>query len=155
MSNGNKSHTMVTQVRIVDGNSLEVSIGADAFMPGQVIEISGYVAQNNGSFATINDFKKIDTMLGEIAKLTVKAMRSDESAPFEQGLDFMVFLRAAKVWVTVLGEGQAQQPEIEYNLATPGAVWGTTKGVAGAEKYPDTQEGNQQASNIEGVGPKA
>ena len=155
MSNGNQSHTKVTQVEIVNDNVIQVTIEADAFMPGQSVEISGYVAQNHGAFATVNEFQKIDTKLGEIANLTVTATPAPGSDPFEKGQDVMVFLRAAKVWVTVLGEGQAQPEIASYNLAAQGTVWGREKGAAGAESYSDTREGNQPGSTTGGAGQEA
>ena len=147
MSNGSQSHTKVTQVKIVDANTVEVSIEVDAFMPGQSVEISGYVAQNNGAFAAFNDFQTINTKLGETANLTVTATPAPESDAFQQGRDVTIFLRTAKVWVTVLGEGPAQQSGVAPSyVAGPGTVWGRLKGAAGPEKYSDTSEGNQSGS---------
>jgi hypothetical protein len=152
MSNGNLSHTMVTQVEIDNDNAVKVSVQVDAFMPGESVEISGYVAQHHGAFATFNDFKKIDTKLAETASLTVPAKPIPTSPAFQQGHDVMVFVRVAKVWVTVLGEGQAQQQVISPNVAGPGTVWGRIKGVAGPETYSDTWEGNQSGSAPGGTG---
>jgi hypothetical protein len=146
MTNGNQSHTKVTQVEIGSDGSIQVTIEVDAFMPGQSVEISGYVAQNHGAFAAFNDFQTINTKLGETANLTVPATPAPESDEFQRGDDVTVFLRTAKVWVTVLGEGQAQQSGISPNKAVPGTVWGRIRGVAGPERYSDTLEGNQSGS---------
>jgi hypothetical protein len=145
MSNGSKSHTMVTQVQIVDEATLNVSLEVSAFMPNESVEISGYVAQNHGSFATFNDFQPINSKLGETANLMVKATAVEGSPAFQQG-DFTVFIRVAKVWVTVLGQGQVQPQGISFNKAVPGAVFGRIKGVAGSDSYSDPQGDNQSAS---------
>jgi hypothetical protein len=153
MSNGNLSHTMVTQVEIDNDNAVKVSVQVDAFMPGESVEISGYVAQHHGAFAYFNEFKTITTKVGGSVTLEVKADPAPNSAAFQKGHDVTVFLRAAKVWVTVLAEGQDQQPGISVpNVAEPGTVWGKIKGVAGPEKYPsDTREGKQSASATAGA----
>jgi hypothetical protein len=155
MSNGNRSHTLVTQVEIDSGNNIQVSIEVAAFMPGESVEISGYVAQNHGAFANFDDFQTIQTKLGETANLTVTATPVPGSGAFRHGHDVMVFLRAAKVWVTVLGEGQVQQSGIAPNRAVPGTVWGRLRGAAGPDGYSDTQEGNQSGSAPGGAGQEA
>lgn len=155
MSNGSLSHTKVTQVEIGSGNTLQVSIEVDAFMPGESVEISGYVAQDHGAFATINEFQTIPGKLGEIAYLTVMATPVATSDPFQQGQDVTVFLRTSKVWFTVLAEGPAEQPGILPRKAVPGTVWGKLKGAAGPERYSDTQEGNQSGSTAEWTGQAA
>ena len=152
MSNGSQSHTKATQVQIDNDGTLQVSIEVDAFMPGESVEISGYVTQNHGAFATINKYQTIYKKLDEIVNLTVTATPIEGSNPFQQGHDVTVFLWASKVWVTVLGEGPAQQPGMPPHLAEPGTVWGKVKGVAGPESYSDTQEGNQSGSAAELAG---
>jgi hypothetical protein len=154
MSNGNKSHTMVTQVQIVDGTTLNVSLEVDAFMPNESVEISGYVAQNHGAFATFNDFQPINSKLAETARLTVQAKPTPTSPAFQQGDDVTVFVRVAKVWVTVLGEGQTQHPVASHRTAEPGSLWARVKGVAG-ETYSDTWEGNQSGSTAGDAGQAA
>lgn len=139
----------VTNVEIIDPENIQVSIDVDAFMPNESVEISGYVAQNHGAYATINEFQKINAKLGRTAHLTVTAKPVPTAPAFQQGDDVMVFVRAAKVWVTVLGEGQAQPPGIAPRLAGVGSVWGSLKGVAGPDSYSDTQEGNQSGSAAE------
>ena len=146
MSNGSQSHTKATQVQIDNDGTLQVSIEVDAFMPGESVEISGYVTQNHGAFATINKYQTIYKKLDEIVNLTVTATPIEGSNPFQQGYDVTVFLWASKVWVTVLGEGPAQQPGMPPHLAEPGTVWGKPKGEAGPERYSDTSEGNQSGS---------
>jgi hypothetical protein len=155
MSNGSQSHTKATQVQIGNDGTIQVDIEVDAFMPGESVEISGYVTQNHGAFATINKYETINTKLGEIANLTVTATPVEGSNPFQQGHDVTVFLWASKVWVTVLGEGQAQPQGMPPLLAGPGAVWGKPKGEAGPERYSDTSEGNQSGSTDGVVGQAA
>jgi hypothetical protein len=75
----------------------------------------------------------------------VKADPAPNSAAFQKGHDVTVFLRAAKVWVTVLAEGQDQQPGGPApNVAEPGTVWGRIKGAAGPEQYPPNTWGGKQ-----------
>jgi hypothetical protein len=149
MPNGN-SPTRATQVEIIDPNNLQVSIEVDAFMPNESVEISGYVAQNHGAYATINEFQNIDAKLGQTAYLTVTATPTPTAPAFQLGDAVMVFVRVAKVWVTVLGEGPAPQQGYSPRAAGVGSVWGTLIGVAGPDSYPgsysDTQEGNQSGS---------
>jgi len=156
MSNGNKSHTMVTQVEINDDKTITISVGTNSFMPGESVEISGYVVQDHGAFANIvNEFKTITGRVGDTAGLTVTATPTAESDEFRKGHDVTVFVQAAKVWVTVLSEGQAESSGIPFNVAVPGTVWGKIKGVAGPETYSDAQEGNQSDSAAEYAGQAA
>src|SRR5215472_8240459 len=116
MPQGNKSHTMVTQVLINDDNTIAVSVGTDSFMPGESVEISGYVMQNHGAFANIiNKFIKITGRVGDTTSVTVTATPTAESNEFRKDHNVTVFVQAAKVWVTVLSEGQAQSSGIPYN----------------------------------------
>ena len=148
MSNGSQSHTLVTQVEIDNDNTVKVSIQVDAFMPNESVEISGYVAQHHGAFATFNDFQTIATKLGGTAILTVTATPAPNSNGFQKGHDVTVFLRVAKVWVTVLAEGQDQQAGIAAaNVAEPGTMWGRLKGAAGPDNYSDSLGGNQPDSS--------
>jgi hypothetical protein len=150
MSNGANSY--VTNVEIDNDSTIKVSLDVDAFMPGELVEISGYVAQNHGAFATFNEFKTITTKLGDTANLTVTATPCPTSNEFQKGQAVTVLLRAAKVWVTVLAEGQPQQLGAPLNVAEPGTRWGKIKGVAGPEKYSSGPwEGNQPASATAGA----
>jgi hypothetical protein len=151
MPDGSQSPTRVTQVAIDSDGTIQVTYEVDAFMPGESVEISGYVAQDHGAFAAFNDFQKLNTKLGGTAVLTVPATLPLTSPAFQQGDEVIVFLRVSKVWVTVLGEGPVQQPGITPRLAGPGSVWGKLKGVAGPEDYSDTSEGNQPYSAAGGA----
>jgi hypothetical protein len=147
MPNGSQSHTMVTKAVIIDATTIRVSVGVDAFLPNELVEISGYVTQLNGAFAYFDEFTMIDGKLGSTVALDVDAKLAGDSEAFQKGQDVTVFVRVSKVWVTVLAEGQDQQPEISPRYAGSGSVWGRVKGVAGPEKYsPDTWGGNQPAS---------
>ena len=152
MPNSN-SPTKATQVKIIDPeNNIQVSIDVDAFMPNESVEISGYVAQNHGAYATINEFQKINAKLGRTAHLTVTAKPVTTAPAFQQSDDVMVFVRVATVWVTVLGEGRAQPQGISPRTAEAGSVWGTFRGAAGPDNYSDTEEGNQSGSAAEYAG---
>lgn len=158
MPNGNQSPTRATKVKIIDPeNNIRVSINVDSFMPNESVEISGYVAQNHGAYATINEFQEIKAKLGRTAHLTVTAKPAPAAPAFQQGDDVTVFVRVAKVWVTVLGEGPAQPSEIAPRASTAeaGSVWGRLKGVAGPDSYSDTEEGNQSGSAAEYAGQAA
>jgi len=153
---GNQSPTKATLVEIIDPeNNIQVSIDVDAFMPNESVEVSGYVAQNHGAYATINEFQKINAKLGRTAHLTVTAKPAPTAPAFQQGDDVMVFVRVAKVWLTVLGEGQAQPSGIAPNKAEAGSVWGSSKGAAGPDNYSGEQEGNQSGSTAEYAGQAA
>jgi hypothetical protein len=151
MPNGSNSPTKATQVKIIDpANNIQVSIDVDAFMPNESVEISGYVAQNHGAYATINESAKIDAKLGRTAHLTVTAKPAPTAPAFQQGDDVMVFVQVAKVWVTVLGARQAQQPVALSQEAAEGSAWDRFVGAAGPDSYSDSQEGNQSAAEYAG-----
>lgn len=153
MPNGNQSPTRATQVEIIDPeNNIQVSIDVDSFMPNESVEVSGYVAQNHGAYATISEFQEINAKLGRTAHLTVTAKPAPAAPAFQQSDDVMVFVRVSKVWVTVLGAGPAQPQEISPRTAEAGSVWGRLKGVAGPDSYSDTEEGNQSGSAAEYAG---
>jgi hypothetical protein len=138
------SPTMATQVKIIDPEkNLQVSIDVDSFIPNEYVEISGYVAQNHGAYATINEFKKVKAKLGRTAHLTVTAKPAPRAPAFQQSDDVMVFVRVAKVWVTVLGEGPVEPSGTLPRPAGAGSVWGRLRGVSGPDSYSDTEEGNQ------------
>jgi hypothetical protein len=145
MSNGNQSHTRATQVEIIDPeNNIQVSIDVDAFMPNESVEISGYVAQNHGAYAIINEFQTIQSKLGGIAHLTVTAKPVPTAPAFQQSDDVMVFVRVAKVWVTVLGEGPAQQPGLSPAVAGAGSVWGRPQlAVSPGPDFDDDENDNE------------
>lgn len=155
MSNG-QSHSWVTSAEIIDADTIKISVGISAFLPNESVEISGYVMQHQGAFAYFNVFRTINAKLGGTTTLEVEAIRAHDSAAFQKGHDLTVLLRAAKVWVTVLAEGQAQQSGIMSNAAEAGRVWDTVKAVVGPEKYPqDTWRGNQPAPPAAGAAPAA
>jgi hypothetical protein len=122
-------------------------------MPNEVVEISGYVMQDQGAFAHFNLFKTTNAKLGGTTTLEVVANRARDSAPFQKGHDLTVMLRAAKVWATVLAEGQDQQYATASNAAGAGTMWARIKGVAGPEKYPpDTLTGHYPVPPAPGAG---
>ena len=98
------SHPYVTNVTIT-GDQLTFQVQVDDFKPNSVIEISGQATQSGGAFAPISEIKTVPAQpngdKGEYY-VDVTATRMGEY-PFRDDQDVTVFVRVARVWVTVLG----------------------------------------------------
>jgi hypothetical protein len=153
MPNGSQSHTMATHAEIIDDTTIRIRVGVDAFLPNEWVEISGYVTQDGGAFAYFNEFRMTGGTPGSTTPLDVHAKRAGDSEPFQRGQDVTVFVRASKVWVTVLAEGQDQPSGELTGYAEDGRKWSMIKAVAGPERYsPDSWGGNQPGSATAGAG---
>ena len=144
MSNGIRSHTLVTSAKI-DGKNIVLTVNVDSFTPGEYVEISGcatqaYETQGEGGFATFSEIQKIKkNNTKKPAALEVKAKLTKG---FQQDQDVTVVVRVAKVWITVLSPGK---PEISQRSPTAGPlpVWDSVEGVGGPDEYSsDATSGN-------------
>ena len=129
MSNGIRSHTLVTSAKI-DGKNIVLTVNVDSFTPGEYVEISGcatqaYETQGEGGFATFSEIQEIKkNKTDKPAALKVKAKLTKN---FQQDQDVTVVVRVAKVWITVLSQGSHPH--------TPGVLaWDSVKGVGGPDE---------------------
>ena len=129
------SNSYVTRADFQNGEMV-FSVQLDGFNVGEAVELSGAATQNNGALAS---FYKIQTIRAvdakSIAQLTVSAT---PSAPFMEGEEVTVFLRAAKVWVTVLGEEPDQSGQRggrQGGQAQGGTAWPQVKQETAIREY--------------------
>jgi hypothetical protein len=112
------------------------SVQLQGFNVGEAVELSGSATQNNGALASFYDIQTISAVDSKgIAQLTVSAT---PSAPFMEGEDVTVVLRAAKVWVTVLGEEPDERSQVRGTEAGPaqeGTAWPKVKEETAVREY--------------------
>lgn len=122
----------------VNGGKIVLTVLLDTFMVNKPVEISGVATQNSGGFATFYDIQSANENPDGTVLMYVTATPSVE---FKKGEDVTVSLRAASVWVTVLGESQngeiqplkGSEPDAEGTSAQDGATWTSLKSVG----YPN------------------
>jgi hypothetical protein len=90
------------------------------------LEISGTATQNGGAFATFSkvvDFDKeaIQTDDGWFVDVTAKTIPPTQ---FDPAQEITVFVRVARVWVTVLGQGGDINPRVTHPDGGPATHWG-------------------------------
>jgi hypothetical protein len=115
------THPYVTNVTLKN-NQIVLTIQVDEFSPGEPLEISGQITQSGGAFATIYTIAEVPTTPngdnGEYYLVVV----ADPIPPhrFRQDQDVTVFLRVAKVSVTVLVEEQPEpgQPPVRGKVVS-------------------------------------
>jgi len=95
---------------LIDG--LEEDVTEEEF-----IEVTGAATQVGGAFAMINQVVNSPTNVDDKGTGSVDVTVTPSPAKkFRPDLDVTVFLRVSRVWVTVLGQGQAdrnsEHPEI-------------------------------------------
>ena len=96
----------VTSAKFVGGQMI-FNVIVDDFDPGDYVEISGAATQVGGAFAAIHKVVPVP------AKPTDPEAEASVDVPadpgsdkkFRKDLDVTVYIRIAKIWVTVLGEG--------------------------------------------------
>jgi hypothetical protein len=130
MSNG--VHSYVTGA-VFQGNNMVFSVQLGGFQVGDAVELSGSATQNNGALVSFYDIQPISAVDSKgIAQLTVQAT---PSAPFREGEDVTVFLRAAKVWVTVLGVEPGRLGGRQGGSAQEGTAWPKVKRETAIRAY--------------------
>lgn len=115
----------------IEHNEIVLYVNAGAFDSGEYVEISGCATQatknkqSNGGFATFSEIQEVKK-----PELEIRAKFTKE---FQDGLDITVFVRVAKVWITVLSQGVASSEE-------PGSrqPW-EAAGVGGPDDYSADQ----------------
>ena len=125
MQNLAYSHPYVYSVSL-DGNQLTLLVEVTNFQGTEgAIEVSGQASQVNGAFANISSFVDIAhataNAKGElVATVTANA---DPAHPFTGGEDVTIFVRVAKVWITVLGAPEG------VTSATASPTWNVLRAV--------------------------
>jgi hypothetical protein len=114
------SEPYVTQVTFKDGQ-IVLTVRVDAYQPGESLEISGHATQNGGAYAAFYDTKTVPEYNPDgTSYIYVTATPSQE---FEKGRNVTVVLRAAKVWVTVLGDSPPEGAPVPHVEAGDGSTW--------------------------------
>jgi hypothetical protein len=93
----------VTDVTFKD-NQIVLTVKIEGFNPGETIELSGYATQKSGAFAVFNDLQTVpEPNPGNKIFMYVTSLSSRD---FVDGDAVTVVFRAARVWTTVLAEGE-------------------------------------------------
>ena len=150
MSNG--VHSYVTGAAF-QGNKMVFSVQLDGFNVGEAVELSGAATQNNGALASFYDIQTISALDSKgIAQLTVSAT---PSAPFMEGEEVTVLLRAAKVWVTVLRAGPGRVGGRLGGPAQEGTAWPKVRQATAIREYAPPASPPGQAPPGGQAGPAA
>jgi hypothetical protein len=108
-------------------SQIVLTVRVDDYQTGESLEISGQATQNGGAFAAFYDTKTVPEHNPDgTAYIYVEATPSQE---FEKGRNVTVVLRAAKVWVTVLGDSPPEQGPTAHVEAGEGSTWNYIKAL--------------------------
>ena len=137
------SDSYATKAQMTTGGKIQLTVQLDDFKPGETVELSGQATQISGAFANFYNIvvvpkkskKGPDDQDHYYVSVTTSPRPPHE---FMKDQDVTVFLRAAKVWVTVLGTGDGPTPMPSPTLTPPlgpkqakaGDGWGTVKQVS-------------------------
>jgi hypothetical protein len=141
----------VTSAKFAGGQMI-FNVIVDGFDPGDYVEISGAATQVGGAFAAIHKVVPVPnkpTDPGAEASVDVTANPCSDKK-FRKDLDVTVYIRIAKIWVTVLGEGRPPPdktgqtvPEDQGTPVDEGTMWGHVRQVA--QMYaPKSSSGSSQ-----------
>ncbi len=120
-------HPYVDSVSMAFGDEITLSVEVTDFETTKgELEITGQATQIGGAFATISkvvDFDKeaIQTDDGWFVDVTAKTIPPTQ---FDPAREITVFVRVARVWVTVLGQGGAINPRVTHPDGGPATHWG-------------------------------
>lgn len=116
-------HPWVTDVTFKD-NQIVLTVKIEGFNSGETIELSGYATQDGGAFAVFNDLQTVpEPNRGNKILMYVTSL---SSRGFVEGDAVTVVFRAARVWTTVLAEGESDGYETTGpppELAEDGTSW--------------------------------
>ena len=121
------SHGFVTSATLQNGK-ITFSVGVYEFKAGEPVEISGYATQTNGAFVNIYQIVQVPVMADPAVDVTVAVPANPQSRKqFDPNEQITVVIRAAKVWVTVLGSN----PQIGSEAVSSGSpiTWGDVQVV--------------------------
>jgi hypothetical protein len=136
-------------------NHIVLTIRVNEYPPGEDLEISGHVTQNDGAFAVFNDIQQVPVPNPDgSAYVYVEAFPSQD---FKQGKDVTVVVHAARVWTTVLGEaqpgpesavGKARLPQTgQAGTAEEATSWNNVKAVTYARPSSTGNAGQSPAGD--------
>jgi hypothetical protein len=142
-------HPYVTHVTFKDPQII-LRIELDKSMANESVEISGYVTQNGGGFATIYDIQSVDATPDGRVEMYVTAT---PSKAFQNGEAVTASLRASRVWVTVLKESRDGEMTSNYGpestppppAAEDGTSWSSLRAVGWASPIPPSTPCADQA----------
>jgi hypothetical protein len=101
-----------------------LTIRVDNFQPGESLEISGQATQNGGGYAAFYDNKCVVPKPNPDGTAYIY-VEATPSQAFENSSNITVVLRAAKVWVTVLGESPPESRPVGHAAPVDdGSTWG-------------------------------
>ena len=129
------SHGFVTKVTL-QNDTITFSVGVYGFDAGEPVEISGYATQTNGAFANIYQIEQVPKMADPPADPPADpsvdvTVEPRSTVPFSQDEPVTVVIRAAKVWVTVLGSTPPQEGlGAETRSADASITWDNVQVVA-------------------------
>ena len=130
MQNLNPSHPYVDSVSM-NGDQINLSVEVTDFETNKGgIEISGQATQVGGAlaiFSQVVDFAKDAAKEDDGYFVTVTA-NVVPPIRFKKDQDITVFVRVAKVWVTVLGEHNTAVTAVGGTDANPDTTWDRVKG---------------------------
>jgi hypothetical protein len=140
------SDSYATKAQMTTGGKIQLTVQLDDFKPGETVELSGQATQISGAFANFYNIVVVPQKpkKGPDEKDHYYVSVTTSPRPphkFMKDQDVTVFLRAAKVWVTVLGTGDGPTPmpsptltptptASSDNAAGVGDGWGTIKQVS-------------------------
>ncbi len=133
------SHPYVDSVSMAFGDAITLSVEVTDFATAKgEIEISGQATQHGGAFAVFSkvvDFDKEATQKddGWFVDVTAKTI---PPVQFDKGQEITVFVRVARVWVTVLGQGGPMNSQLSGSGAAPATQWAEIKGSSQLSKRP-------------------
>ena len=120
------SHGFVTKATLQNGK-ITFSVGVYDFKAGDPVEISGYATQTGGAFANIYQIDQVPDMADPSVDVTVEPRSRKQ---FSKDEEVTVVIRAAKVWVTVLGSKPPQDgPRLGSQPPDDSITWGDVRVV--------------------------
>jgi len=138
----------VTDVTFKD-NQIVLTVKIEGFNPGENIELSGYATQDGGAFAVFNDLQTVpEPNRGNKILMYVTSL---SSRGFAEGDAVTVVFRAARVWTTVLEEGEEGESSgyptapSPPELAEDGTSWSRRRSAAYPAPPPAGNDGHAAA----------
>lgn len=148
-------HPWVSKATI-KGGKIVLAIELDKYLAGESVEISGYVTQNSGGFATVYAIQNAEETPDGAVVMYVSATPSQA---FRSGEDVTASLRASRVWVTVLtasqdGEMPLYIPPESTARGVPaeeGASWSTRTVVWASPESASTSSADQTSVGSDSI----
>jgi hypothetical protein len=113
------------------GGKMTFSVLVDNFEANEYVEISGYATQTYGAFANIYKIALVPPNVPPAQASVDVTVDPGPEKQFRKDQDVTVFVRVAKVWVTVLGEhNSGPQTEVTDQGANDGTTWDVVRQVS-------------------------